>query len=239
MVKKIGAIILALLLCVGIVVMPASAYELGASSEVAYEIRLDKEFYEAGDTVTISLFLYGKPGLEFGTGAIVIGMNSNVFACDETPADIQASSTSGDAMASWYKSADTATWAWQTNATILTNITNGNTAEENEMFDSYLKVVLAKNASGSHPNIGSNKNGIPTEDINADSEAGVAFFEAITGEGTFEIPRRNALGTPNTLNIENYNSAVAALIADTSKGLYGDETRDTDGRVWWDVYGQN
>ena len=77
------------------------------------------------------------------------------------------------------------------------------------------------------------KEGVPTP------EAGVAFFEAITGEGTFEIPRRNALGTPNTLNIENYNSAVAALIADTSKGLYGDETRDTDGRVWWDVYGQN
>ena len=72
------------------------------------------------------------------------------------------------------------------------------------------------------------KEGVPTP------EAGVAFFEAITGEGIFEIPRRNALGTPNTLNIENYNTAVQALCSDAK---YGDETRDTDGRIWWDVYG--
>ena len=72
------------------------------------------------------------------------------------------------------------------------------------------------------------QSGVPTP---AD---GVAFFEAIEGEGTFEIPRRNALGTPNTLNIENYNAAVQALISDAK---YGDETKDTDGRIWWDVYG--
>ena len=72
------------------------------------------------------------------------------------------------------------------------------------------------------------KEGVPTP------EAGVAFFEAITGEGIFEIPRRNALGTPNTLNIENYNAAVTALCSDAK---YGDETRDTDGRIWWDVKG--
>ena len=72
------------------------------------------------------------------------------------------------------------------------------------------------------------KSGVPTP------EAGVAFFEAIEGEGIFEIPRRNALGTPNTLNIENYNAAVQALCSDAK---YGDETRDTDGRIWWDVYG--
>ena len=72
------------------------------------------------------------------------------------------------------------------------------------------------------------KEGVPTP------EAGVAFFEAITGEGIFEIPRRNVLGTPNTLNIENYNTAVQALCSDAK---YGDETRDTDGRIWWDVYG--
>ena len=72
------------------------------------------------------------------------------------------------------------------------------------------------------------KSGVPTP------EDGVAFFEAIEGEGIFEIPRRNVLGTPNTLNIENYNTAVQALCSDAK---YGDETRDTDGRIWWDVYG--
>lgn len=205
MIKKISAIVLALVLCLSVVVMPASAYTLGSGSEVAYEIRLDKDSYSAGDTVKISLFLYGKEGLEFGTGAIVIGMNSAVFAGTETPADIQASSTSGDAMASWYKDASAATWAWQTNETILTNIANGNTAEENAMFDQYLKIVLAKNASGSHANIGSNKNGIPTEDINADSEAGVAFF-SIQLKLNDDIPDGTAInvGIPTGSMPKNY-----------------------------------
>lgn len=205
MIKKISAIVLALVLCLSVVVMPASAYTLGSGSEVAYEIRLDKDSYSAGDTVKISLFLYGKEGLEFGTGAIVIGMNSAVFAGTETPADIQASSTSGDAMASWYKDASAATWAWQTNATILTNIANGNTAEENAMFDQYLKIVLAKNASGSHANIGSNKNGIPTEEINADSEAGVAFF-SIQLKLNDDIPDGTAInvGIPTGSMPKNY-----------------------------------
>ena len=72
------------------------------------------------------------------------------------------------------------------------------------------------------------QSGVPTPD------GGVAFFEAIEGEGIFEIPRRNALGTPNTLNIDNYNAAVAALVSD---GMYGAETRFTNGRIWWDRNG--
>ena len=72
------------------------------------------------------------------------------------------------------------------------------------------------------------KSGVPTPD------EGVAYFEAIEGEGVFEIPRRNALGTPNTLNIDNYNAAIEALASD---GRYGSETRFTNGRIWWDING--
>ena len=78
------------------------------------------------------------------------------------------------------------------------------------------------------------RTGLPAFKEQPEPEAGVAFFEAITGEGIFEIPRRNQLGTPNTLNIDNYNTAVQQLCSDAK---YGDETRDTDGRIWWDVYG--
>ena len=177
MIKKISAIVLALVLCLSVVVMPASAYSLGANSEVAYIVELDADKYSAGDTVWVNIYLYGKAGLEFGTGAIVIGMNSAVFDMDENvPDDVKANGTGGDAMASWYKDVPDASWAWQTNATVLSNIEANNTAEENAMFDQYLKITLAKNSSGSHPNVAGNKNGLPAEDINADSDAGIPFI---------------------------------------------------------------
>lgn len=176
MIKKISAIVLALVLCLSVVVMPASAYSLGASSEVAYVIELDKDKYEAGESVTVNLYLYGKSGLEFGTGAIVIGMNSALFDMAENVIDdVKGGSTCSDLMASYYKSSESLSWAWQTNATVLTNISNGNTADENAMFDQYIKFTLARNTAGTHDNAGSNKNGLPTDEINADSEAGVAF----------------------------------------------------------------
>lgn len=64
-------------------------------------------------------------------------------------------------------------------------------------------------------------------------ENGVAFLETIKDAGnTLIIPRRNSLGTPNTLNIDNYNAAVEALKGDAK---YGSDTDRTEGRIWWDV----
>ncbi|MEY8687264.1 SusD/RagB family nutrient-binding outer membrane lipoprotein [Bacteroides sp. AN502(2024)] len=62
---------------------------------------------------------------------------------------------------------------------------------------------------------------------------GVAFLETIKDAGVdLIIPRRNSLGTPNTLNIDNYNKAVEMLKQDTK---YGAGTDRTEGRIWWDV----
>lgn len=64
-------------------------------------------------------------------------------------------------------------------------------------------------------------------------ENGVAFLETIKDAGnTLIIPRRNSLGTPNTLNLDNYNAAVEALKGDAK---YGTDTDKTEGRIWWDV----
>ena len=64
-------------------------------------------------------------------------------------------------------------------------------------------------------------------------ENGVAFLETIKDAGnTLIIPRRNSLGTPNTLNLDNYNAAVEALKGDAK---YGSDTDRTEGRIWWDV----
>ena len=71
------------------------------------------------------------------------------------------------------------------------------------------------------------KEGVPTP------EAGVAYFEGIyDSEEALIIPRRNGLGVPNTLNIDNYNAAVQKLVSDS---YYGTATDRTEKRIWWDV----
>ena len=79
------------------------------------------------------------------------------------------------------------------------------------------------------------RTGLPAFKAQPEPEAGVAFLEEIReSDEELIIPRRNGLGTPNTLNIENYNIAVQALVSDS---YYGKATRDTEGRIWWDVNG--
>lgn len=61
---------------------------------------------------------------------------------------------------------------------------------------------------------------------------GVAYLEEVkSGGDQLYIPRRNVLPTPNTANIDNYNTAVDALVADPN---YGSAVNRTEGRIWWD-----
>lgn len=77
------------------------------------------------------------------------------------------------------------------------------------------------------------RTGLPAFKDIPNPEDGVAFLETIKDAGnTLVIPRRNSLGTPNTLNIDNYNTAVESLKGDAK---YGTDTDRTEGRIWWDV----
>ena len=77
------------------------------------------------------------------------------------------------------------------------------------------------------------RTGLPAFKAIPEPVDGVAFLEEIRdSEETLIIPRRNGLGTPNTLNIENYNTVVKQLISDQ---YYGTATDRTEGRIWWDV----
>lgn len=76
------------------------------------------------------------------------------------------------------------------------------------------------------------RTGLPAFKDDPQPADGVAYLEAIRDTGVeLIIPRRNALGTPNTLNIDNYNAAIEALKKDAK---YGSETNKTEGRIWWD-----
>lgn len=77
------------------------------------------------------------------------------------------------------------------------------------------------------------RTGLPAFKDQPEPENGVAFLETVyDSEEKLVIPRRNGLGTPNTLNIDNYNVAVQALISDS---YYGTATDRTEGRIWWDI----
>jgi hypothetical protein len=77
------------------------------------------------------------------------------------------------------------------------------------------------------------RTGLPAFKAQPTPENGVAFFEEIKLAGAeLTIPRRNQLGTPNTLNIDNYNAAVQQLCQDAK---YGAGVANTEGRIWWDA----
>ena len=77
------------------------------------------------------------------------------------------------------------------------------------------------------------RTGLPAFKAQPTPENGVAFLEEIKLAGAeLTIPRRNQLGTPNTLNIDNYNAAVQQLCQDAK---YGAGVANTEGRIWWDA----
>lgn len=76
------------------------------------------------------------------------------------------------------------------------------------------------------------RTGLPAFKNQPVPENGVAFLETIaTGGDGLIVPRRAALGAPNTENINNYNDAVKQLTADPN---YGTAVDRTEGRIWWD-----
>lgn len=76
------------------------------------------------------------------------------------------------------------------------------------------------------------RTGLPAFKDQPTPENGVAFLESIiTGGSTLIIPRRAALGAPNSENLDNYNAALKQLIEDSN---YGPAVERTEGRIWWD-----
>lgn len=180
MMKKIGAVLLALVLCLSVAVLPVSAgfddgYTLADGKRIAYKVELDKASYNAGETVTVKVFLKGDSGVEFHTGSMLFGVNSAVFDTTVNAANtVKATASANDTFSSFYNEITGLNWAWQA-AAIKTRIATASTAEENELYNEYLKVVLSRNLSGSHPNAGLNTNGLPADEVNADAEPFIQF----------------------------------------------------------------
>lgn len=194
MIKKISAIVLALVLCLSVVVVPVSAVELNGAKQ-AFEVKFDKEYYNAGDTAIVSVYAKVAEGYEIGASYISIGLNSAVFAqADNSTTDIQASLTTNDIAMFYFQDPSTLGVTWTT-ANQTTQINNASTAEEAALYDQYLRINLKKNTTSGYGTY----NGLPSEDFNAD-EAPLMQFELKVAEGLADGTPINAAITTGTIS---------------------------------------
>lgn len=217
MIKKISAVILALVLCFSVVVLPASAgfdadYTLPEGKSIAYKVELDKANYNAGDTVTVKVYLNVASNIETHTGSLLFGVNSDVFDTSVNAANtVKATATSNAAFQSFYNEITGLNWAWQRDA-IKSRLEAANTPAENEAYNEYLKVVLTRNLSGSHPNAGLNTNGLPGTDINGDSDPFI----------TFQLKLRDDIPDGTPINIAITSGAITCVPAQTAFKVFKD-----------------
>lgn len=154
MIKKISAIVLALMLCLSVVVMPTSAagVTLGDGEQMAFAFEWDKPYYNPGDTAVLSIYMDAADDLSLYTGSFLFGLNSAVFSPDDNTQDaLRDGSTTAEWFEAYYKPAESSISILA--ATIVSKVQTANTADENNLYDWYVKFTAAKNADGSHPNL--------------------------------------------------------------------------------------
>lgn len=174
MIKKISAVLLALTLCLSVMVLPATA--LSGEEKIGYRIELDKDTYAAGDDVIVSLYLDVDDDTEIHTGSLLFGLNSTAFDVTtiNAPSDVKNTAVGNDTWMSFYNDPSGLNWAVLADK-VVTQVQGSNTAEENALYDKYIKIVVTRNMSGSHANAADNKHGLPGSDINADTDPFLQF----------------------------------------------------------------
>lgn len=186
MIKKIGAIVLALVLCMSVIVVPASAakVELG-DAKIAFSLEWDKASYSAGETAYLSVYMTAADDLPLFTGSLVIGLNSAVISQADNPiATVSSNAVTGETFGSYWKNLSDGNIAWLA-TTVAPKVTAANTAEEQGLYDHYLKVGAAKYTYGTHPNAGNNKDGFYGSDFDPDEPiVTIALVVADVPDGT-------------------------------------------------------
>lgn len=217
MIKKISAVLLALVLCFSVVVLPVYAagfgsdYKLADGKRLAYKVELDKEYYSAGDTVTVNVYLNVDSNTQIHTGSMAFGVSSAVFdTTTNAAATVKATATANDTYNSFYNDVASLNWSWLKTA-IITRISKANTAEENAAYDQYLKVVFTRNLSGSHANANKNTAGLPGNDVNADKEPFFSFKLKVRDDVADGTPVRVAI-TSGTITSNPAQTAFKAFL---------------------------
>lgn len=260
MIKKISAIVLALVLCLSVVVVPTSALDVTVADgmNMTWALEWDKATYSAGETAYLNIYMKVADGYEIGAGSVIIGLNSSVISPDDNAvADVMAASSSSDVWQSYWKSpeAENVSTAWLA-ATVDAKVDAKNTAEEQALYDQYFKITIAKAGNaGTHENAAANKNGLPSDEINAvegpmytlafvvgaDVADGTALNAAITSGSLTCSPVQTTLKyykTPGSLTTQTAFTAatidVSSAVAEATIGSAGKEYETSIVSYWKD-----
>lgn len=251
MIKKISAVVLALVLCLSVIVVPASAakVELG-SAQMAFTLEWDKTSYNAGDTAYLSVYMDAADDLSLYTGSFIIGLNSSVFKqADNAIADVKENSVTSELFNSYWK-AGTTNLSWLP-TTVVTKVVAANTAEENAKYDQYLKFTAARNSAGSHENVANTKDGFHGNEFNPDEAImvlalkvasdvadGTAVEAAITSGSLTVSPVQtswkyytNAGNATTTANIAATNIDVSKTIVTATVGAAASIVKDGGAQI--------
>lgn len=242
MIKKISALVLALVICLSVVVVPVSAAEVElGDATLGFALEWDKESYKAGDIAYLSIYMDVADDVPIGAGTIAIGLDSAVFnQTDNTKAVLNDNVTYADELLfSFYKSPmQNAQFSWLS-ATITNKVKAANSADENNEFDHYLKFTLARNTSGDHENAANQTDGLYGSEIDstqpmvtiglvvsADVESGTKVRAAITS-GSLGINGATAIKLYDDVGNSNSTETIAAAATSITKA----DTTETMGDV--------
>lgn len=171
MVKKISALVLALVICLSVVVMPmsvsAAKVELNGQ-DIAFAFEWDQAYYHPGDTAYLSIYMDANDDLTLYTGSFVFGLSSTIFdptADEHQNTALQASATMAEWFNAYYKAPDQGQ-VTQLATKVVAQVQAANTEEENKLYDWYIKFTAGKNSAGWHENSGTTKNGFYGSDFN-------------------------------------------------------------------------
>lgn len=176
MVKKISAVIMALVLCLSVAVLPAYAgfdenYSFAEGIGTAFKIELDKEYYNAGDIVTVNVYArFADETRELKSGTMMFAVNSAQIDKSDSFNSSITTATANSTWESYWKSPESTQFAWQTNATIINRVTAACTTDAG-VYDTYLKVAMAQDVN----KVTDTKHGISAADFNADSDPFLSF----------------------------------------------------------------
>lgn len=216
MIKKISAVVLALVLCLSVIVVPVSALDLADGMNVAFELKWDKEYYSAGETATLSVYMKVTDDMQLGTGSILIGLNSaQISQADNTISDIKDKAVASDLWNSFWKDPASSTVSWLPSA-MVSQVQAANTETENALYDHYMKIVIARNTTGGwHENATTLKYGLPGADINAlaDADEPIISFSYVVAADVADGTALNAAITEGSVNAKTAQTAFKYIKA--------------------------
>lgn len=240
MVKKISAIVLALVICLSVVVMPmsvnAAKVELNGQ-DMAFALEWDKPYYNPGETAYLSVYMDAADDISLYTGSLLIGLNSNIFNpydAGNTQDDLRANTTMPDWFASYYKTPDTQ--MSHLASTVVPKVQAANTAEENALYDWYIKYTAGRTTTGDHPNKSNSKAGFGGDEFNpnepilviqltvsADAPVGTAAKAAITSGSKTASPAQTTWKYYKNPGNATTTANLAADVTSVEKAITADE----------------